>query len=271
VQLVAAVWKLWQLGTLDDTAAEYEAAIMSAAAASSCDSGRTPVPAGQRLHMRTTADNIALSTDCSWTLPAVHFDSSGYSQASCDGSSLLLQHSGQHALPGSKAGGRRSTTACVLVGASASSSMCSSSACTSLSGSEGLPSHDGGAEGPYLSRYQLRQQQQQQQPSRLQQSTTAPALGVLCSSSSASGSSSCPAWEQVLQLQQQAEGLNAQEKEAQHGPSPAAEAVLQLLSLRRLSAGAVSATSRGDSSSTVVPSLYHLQLLSDAAVIGGLR
>jgi hypothetical protein len=209
VQLVAAVWKLWQLGTLADAAAEYEAAVGSAAAASSDGAGCAPVPAGQRLRMRTTADNVALSTDCSWTLPAVHFNSSGHSQASCDGSSLLLQHSGQHAFPGSITGERRSTTACVLVSSSASSSMCNS-ACTSMTGSEGLLSHDG-SEAPYLSRYQLRQQQQQQ-PSRLQQSTTVPALGVLWCSSSASGSSSCPAWEQVLQLQQQAEELHARGK-----------------------------------------------------------
>jgi hypothetical protein len=264
VQLVAAVWKLWQLGTLADAAAECEAAVTSAAAAGSFDGRAAAVPAGHRAHMRATADSIALSTDCSWTLPAVHYDSSRHSSASCDGS-MLQHHSGKHALPGSKAGGRRSTSACVLVGSSANSSVCSS-ACTSMAGCEGLLSADGSAEAPYMSRYQHRQQQQQ--PSRLQQSTAVPALEVFRSSSR----SSCPAWEQVLQLQLRAGALQAPHKEAQHGPGPTAESVLQLLSLQHSSA-AVLAGSGDDSSrsSTVLPSLYHLQLLSDAAVIGGLR
>uniref|UniRef100_A0A383V8Q0 Uncharacterized protein n=1 Tax=Tetradesmus obliquus TaxID=3088 RepID=A0A383V8Q0_TETOB len=280
VSLMSAVWRLWQLGTLADTAAAYQAAITAtegvASRATAADDAAKGVPKGQRLHMRATADHVASSQECSWTLPAVHAYGNASSPAVHENSKLLQlqQHTDAGAHPGSKAGGRRSITACVLVSSSASSSACSST-CTSMTGSEAFSSADGSGELLYTSRYQNRQQQQQ--PSRLQQSTGVSALeacnGGSSGSSSSSSSSTGPAWEQVLQLQQQAAVLHTQGKQAQHGPSPAAEAVLQLLSCRRLlsrAASSCAATSEG-SSSTVLPGMYYMQVLSDAAVIGGLR
>lgn len=277
VSLVSAVWRLWQLGTLADSAAAYQAAVDAAeraasrAAATAAADAAKGVPVGQRLHMRATADHVASSQECSWTLPAVHAYGNASSPAVHENSKLLQlqQHTDAGAHPSSKASGRRSTTACVLVSSSASSSACSST-CTSMTGSEAFSSADGSGELLYTSRYQNRQQQQQQ-PSRLQQSTGVSALEA-CNGGSSS-SSMGPAWEQVLQLQQQAAVLHAQGKQAQHGPSPAAEAVLQLLSCRRLLPRAVSscaATAQG-SSSTVLPAMYYMQVLLDAAMIGGLR
>jgi hypothetical protein len=284
VSLVAAVWKLWQLGTLADTAAAYQAAVAAAAAAApSANTGTAAAAAAaakdvsvhQRMCMRTTADNTtSLSQECSWMLPAVHAGSE-LSQASQDSSRLLQlqQHIGSELYSG-KEGGQRSTTACVLVG---SSSACSSS-CTSMTGSEVLVSSDGTGEPLYMSRYQHRQQQQQQQhqqASRLQQSKPVAATDVLCGLSSSSRVS--PAWEQVMQLQRQAEVLQLRGKQAQNGPSPIAEAVLQLLSLKRLlaagilSPAAASEDTSSRSSSAPLPGMYYLHLLSDAAVIGGLR
>lgn len=293
-ELVTAVWKLWQQHALADSAAAYEAALLSATGPAAC--GRSTSPAGSTKSaclngaggscfgvnapslVRVAADMLPLSTQGSWSLPAVRQlptqGAVGSTSAPRDG--FASSHNGGESFLDSTEGPRQSCS----VGGFAS--MAATSACGVAGSNEGVSAtgckflQAGDSRSVPLALHPQLQL-------TLQRSTSAAATAA--GSMVGQGMTQvlqdqAAAWFAVLQTQQQCLS-HVLERPSKQQATAVAAAVLQHLSLQSLMGGAAcsraackAAALTDDGRAADVPALpgvYYLQLLSDAAVIGGLR